>query len=80
MDQDQERRLAALAALDLDEAARTRLAEELAQITAHLDRLTAFVEEEVAEGRAAASDLPPPGAQTERGPTTPALRKDAAEG
>lgn len=80
MDQDQERRLAALAALDLDEAARARLAEELAQITAHLDRLTAFVEDEVAEGRAAASDQPPPVAQTERGPAAPALRKDAAEG
>jgi Asp-tRNA(Asn)/Glu-tRNA(Gln) amidotransferase C subunit len=80
MDQDQERRLAALAALDLDEAARARLAEELAQITAHLDRLTAFVEDEVAEGRTAASEQPPPAAQTERGPTAPPLRKDAAEG
>ncbi|MDO9694594.1 MAG: hypothetical protein Q7W56_07665 [Candidatus Latescibacteria bacterium] len=80
MDQEQERRQAALAALDLDEAARARLVEELAQITAQLDRLTAIVEEEVAEERAAAADQPPAAAGPVPDPTPPMLKKDAAAG
>lgn len=80
MDQDQERRQAALAALDLDEAARARLVEELAQITAQLDRLTAIVEEEVAEERAAAADQLVAGTEAVPGPTPPLLKKDAAAG
>jgi Asp-tRNA(Asn)/Glu-tRNA(Gln) amidotransferase C subunit len=80
MDQDQERRQAALAALDLDEAARARLVEELAQIAAQLDRLTAIVEEEVAAERATAADQPAAGTMDVPGPTTPELKKDAAAG
>ncbi len=80
MDQDQERRQAALAALDLDEAARARLVEELAQIAAQLDRLTALVEDEVAEDRVAISDPPPHAAVAVPGQTPQELRKDAAEG
>jgi hypothetical protein len=85
MDQDQERRLAALAALDLDEAARARLVEELAQIAAQLDRLTAYVEDVVAEGqeglqgRAGSQDQAPTDAVDVPGQTPPEFRKGAAE-
>ena len=80
MDQDQERRQAALAALDLDEAARARLVEELAQIAAQLDRLTAFVEDAVAAGSDAATPPASPDAAATPVPTSPDLKQDAAEG
>lgn len=80
MDQDQERRQAALAALDLDEAARARLVEELAQIAAQLDRLTALVEDEVAAGSDAATPQAPQDAAARPVPTSPDLKQDAAEG
>lgn len=80
MDQDQERRQAALAALDLDEAARARLVEELAQIAAQLDRLTAFVEDEAAAGSDAAAPQVPQDAAATPAPTSPDLKQDAAAG
>lgn len=80
MDQDQERRQAALAALDLDEAARARLVEELAQIAAQLDRLTALVEDEVAAGSDAATPQASQDAAAKPVPTSPDLKQDAAEG
>lgn len=80
MDQDQERRQAALSALDLDEAARARLVEELAQIAAQLDRLTAFVEDEVAAEREVSTPQAPNAAGAEPGPNPPDLKQDTAEG
>ncbi|MDO9069572.1 MAG: hypothetical protein Q7W05_14110 [Deltaproteobacteria bacterium] len=76
---DQERRQAALSALDLDEAARARLVEELAQIAAHLDRLTSCVEEDAAECPADMADSAAPSVTAVPGQTPPKIKKYTAE-